>query len=167
MTAAPAAFDPKAATIVVVTFNRSHLLTGLLTSITAMDPKPGRVVIIDNASSDDTTDVVESFRDSIGTEIVYRRLETNTGGSGGFSEGMHTAYELGSEWIWMMDDDVEGAPRRTREDGQGGPRASRASRGGATTTTAASSTGSTASRSAWVFRSRSPRPASTTPDTRR
>ena len=82
MTAAPAAFDPKAATIVVVTFNRSHLLTGLLTSITAMDPKPGRVVIIDNASSDDTTDVVESFRDGIGTEIVYRRLETNTGGSG-------------------------------------------------------------------------------------
>ena len=107
MTAAPAAFDPTAATIVIVTFNRSHLLSGLLTSITAMDPKPGHVVIIDNASADDTTAVVDSFREGIGTEIVYRRLETNTGGSGGFSEGMRTAYELGSEWIWMMDDDVE------------------------------------------------------------
>lgn len=107
MTAAPAAFDPQSATIVIVTFNRSHLLSGLLTSITAMDPKPGHVVIIDNASADDTTDVVESFRDGIGTEIVYRRLEMNTGGSGGFSEGMRTAYEIGSEWIWMMDDDVE------------------------------------------------------------
>ncbi|WP_460799727.1 glycosyltransferase [Microbacterium sp. GXF0217] len=103
----PAVFDPASATIVIVTFNRSHLLTGLLRSIEGMDPKPGHVVIIDNASSDDTTDVVESFRDSIGTEIVYRRLEENTGGSGGFSEGMRTAYELGSEWIWMMDDDVE------------------------------------------------------------
>jgi glycosyltransferase involved in cell wall biosynthesis len=110
MTAAPAAFDPTAATIVIVTFNRSHLLSGLLTSITAMDPKPGHVVIIDNASSDDTTAVVDSFRDGIGTEIVYRRLETNTGGSGGFSEGMRTAYELGSEWIWLMDDDVEVLP---------------------------------------------------------
>lgn len=110
MTAAPAAFDPTAATIVIVTFNRSHLLSGLLTSITAMDPKPGHVVIIDNASSDDTTAVVDSFRDRIGTEIVYRRLETNTGGSGGFSEGMRTAYELGSEWIWLMDDDVEVLP---------------------------------------------------------
>lgn len=107
MTSVPATFDPKSATIVIVTFNRSHLLSRLLSSITAMDPKPGHIVIIDNASADDTTDVVESFRDGIGTEIVYRRLETNTGGSGGFSEGMRTAYDLGSEWIWMMDDDVE------------------------------------------------------------
>ncbi|MGW8484248.1 glycosyltransferase [Microbacterium sp. NPDC055903] len=104
------AFDPSSAAIVVVTYNRSQLLTGLLTSITAMDPKPGRVVIVDNASADDTTDVVESFRDRIGTEIVYRRLEENTGGSGGFSEGMRTAYGLGAEWIWMMDDDVEVLP---------------------------------------------------------
>ena len=102
-----AVFDPASATIVIVTFNRSHLLTGLLTSISRMAPKPGHVVVIDNASSDDTTEVVESFRTTIGTEIVYRRLEENTGGSGGFSEGMRTAYELGSEWIWMMDDDVE------------------------------------------------------------
>ncbi|MFS0893303.1 glycosyltransferase [Microbacterium sp. 179-I 3D3 NHS] len=122
MTAAPASFDPTTATIVIVTFNRSHLLSGLLTSISAMDPKPGRVVIIDNASADDTTAVVESFRDSIGTEIVYRRLETNTGGSGGFSEGMRTAYELGSEWIWMMDDDVEVLPDGLAKMGRWAPR---------------------------------------------
>ena len=102
-----AAFDPASATIAIVTYNRSGLLTRLLESILLMDPKPGHVVVIDNASSDDTTEVVESFRDRIGTELVYRRMETNTGGSGGFSEGMRVAYELGSEWIWLMDDDVE------------------------------------------------------------
>ena len=32
-----------------------------------MDPKPGHVVIIDNASIDDTTELVESFRDRLGT----------------------------------------------------------------------------------------------------
>lgn len=101
------AFDPATAAIVVVTFNRSQLLAGLLTSIRNMDPKPGRVIVIDNASADNTTEVVESFRDDLGTELVYRRLDTNTGGSGGFSEGMRTAYELGAEWIWLMDDDVE------------------------------------------------------------
>ena len=103
-------FAPSSATIAIVTFNRSGLLTRLLTSITAMDPKPGHVVIIDNASTDDTTDVVESFRDWLGTNLVYRRLDTNTGGSGGFSEGMRIAYELGSTWIWLMDDDVEVLP---------------------------------------------------------
>ncbi len=101
------AFDPKTATIVVVTYNRTNLLTRLLESIERMEPAPGHLVIIDNASTDDTTAVVESFRDRVPTELVYRRLETNTGGSGGFSEGMRVAYELGSEWIWLMDDDVE------------------------------------------------------------
>lgn len=106
----PESFDPASATIVVVTYNRSGLLTRLLTSIAEMDPKPGHVVIVDNASIDDTTEVVEGFRDRIGTTIVYRRLDTNTGGSGGFSAGVESAYELGSEWLWLMDDDVEVLP---------------------------------------------------------
>ena len=101
------AFDPESASIAIVTFNRSALLQRLLASITEMDPKPGRVVIVDNASTDGTPAVVASFRDRIGTELVYRRLETNTGGSGGFSESVRIAYEMGSEWIWLMDDDVE------------------------------------------------------------
>ena len=107
MTHVPSAvqFDPATATIAVVTYNRSGLLSRLLTSMTTMDPKPGRIVVIDNASTDDTTDVVESFRQSLEpATLVYRRMETNTGGSGGFSEGMRVAYELGSEWIWLMDD---------------------------------------------------------------
>lgn len=101
------AFDPSSVTIAIVTYNRSHLLTRLLESIGRMEPKPGHVVVIDNASTDDTTEVVESLRAQLGTELVYRRLDTNTGGSGGFSEGMRVAYELGSEWMWLMDDDVE------------------------------------------------------------
>ncbi|MGO1768895.1 MAG: glycosyltransferase family 2 protein [Microbacterium sp.] len=105
-----AAFDPSTATIAVVTYNRSALLARLLASIAQMDPKPGRVVVIDNASGDDTGQVVEAVAETIGTELVYRRLEENTGGSGGFSEGVRTAYELGSEWMWLMDDDVEVLP---------------------------------------------------------
>lgn len=121
-TAPHVAFDPATATIAIVTYNRSGLLSRLLTSIGQMDPKPGHVVIVDNASVDDTTEVVESFRDSIGTEIVYRRLETNTGGSGGFSEGMRIAYDLGSTWIWLMDDDVEVLPDGLARMGKWAPR---------------------------------------------
>ena len=117
-----ASFDPASASIVVVTYNRSHLLRGLLTSVAAMDPKPGRIIIVDNASVDDTTDVVEAFRETIGTEIVYQRLSENTGGSGGFSEGMRLAHELGSEWIWMMDDDVEVIPDGLARMGRWAPR---------------------------------------------
>ena len=115
-------FEPASATIAIVTYNRSGLLTRLLTSITEMDPKPGHVVIVDNASTDDTTELVASFRERLGTELVYRRMETNTGGSGGFSEGMRVAYELGSEWIWLMDDDVEVLPDGLAKMGKWAPR---------------------------------------------
>lgn len=116
------AFDPASTAIVVVTYNRSALLTRLLESIVAMDPHPGRVVIIDNASADDTGDVVESFRDRIGAELIYRRLDTNTGGSGGFSAGMQTAYESGAQWMWLMDDDVEVLPDGLAKMGRWAPR---------------------------------------------
>lgn len=116
-------FDPATATIAVVTFNRSGLLTRLLESIITMDPKPGHLVIIDNASTDDTTEVVESFRERLAPiDLVYRRLDTNTGGSGGFSEGMRTAYDLGSTWIWLMDDDVEVIPDGLAKMGKWAPR---------------------------------------------
>lgn len=118
----PTTFDPASATIAIVTYNRSSLLTRLLESIARMDPKPGHVVIVDNASVDDTGPVVESFRERIGTDIVYRRLDTNTGGSGGFSEGMRVAYELGSQWIWLMDDDVEVIPDGLARMGAWAPR---------------------------------------------
>lgn len=121
-TPTPASFDPASATIAIVTYNRSHLLRGLLESITAMHPKPGHVVIVDNASTDDTTELVESFRERLGAELVYRRLDTNTGGSGGFSEGMRIAYELGSTWIWLMDDDVEVLPDGLAKLGKWTPR---------------------------------------------
>lgn len=117
-----ASFDPASATIAIVTYNRSHLLARLLESIVAMQPQPGHIVLVDNASTDDTADVVESFRERIGSEIVYRRMETNTGGSGGFSEGMRVAFELGSDWIWLMDDDVEVLPDGLAKMGKWAPR---------------------------------------------
>lgn len=122
MTSPATPFDPASAAIVIVTYNRSHLLRGLLESISRMEPKPGRIVVIDNASADDTTEVVDALRADLGTEVVYRRLDANTGGSGGFSEGVRTAYDLGAEWIWLMDDDVEVLPDGLARMGRWTPR---------------------------------------------
>jgi len=107
-------FDPATTTIAIVTFNRSNLLDSLLESITRMDPAPGRVLIVDNASSDDTHAVVASFTKLFGDALVYHRLDSNTGGAGGFSEGVRIAHELGATWIWLMDDDVEVLPDALR-----------------------------------------------------
>jgi GT2 family glycosyltransferase len=129
--------------MVVVTYNRCALLATLLESIGRMDPAPGRVVVVDNASVDDTAAVVDGFRAQLEPELVHHRMEVNTGGAGGFSEGMRVAWEGGAEWIWLMDDDVEVLPDGLARMAHWGSRF-RTSRAGATTTTAASSTGSTA-----------------------
>jgi len=42
--------------------------------------------------------------------VVYAPQKENTGGSGGFCEGVRIAYELGAEWFWVMDDDVSVEP---------------------------------------------------------
>ncbi|WP_298229710.1 glycosyltransferase [Gryllotalpicola sp.] len=97
--------------IVIVTFNRTALLGELLDSAARLTTAPWRIIVVDNASTDGTADVVEAKRDDFPEGLlVYRRLETNTGGAGGFSAGTGLALELGADWMWLMDDDVEILP---------------------------------------------------------
>jgi len=37
--------------------------------------------------------------------VLYVRMPKNTGGAGGFNEGVKRGYELGNDWLWLMDDD--------------------------------------------------------------
>ena len=97
--------------IAIVTFNRSALLDELLTSAAAMSTQPDHIIVVDNASTDDTQDVVRAWESKFPSGVlVNHRMETNTGGAGGFSEGTRVALELGAEWVWLMDDDVEILP---------------------------------------------------------
>lgn len=38
-------------------------------------------------------------------KIYYVRMNENTGGAGGFYEGVKRGYEKGYDWLWLMDDD--------------------------------------------------------------
>ncbi|MCD9153484.1 glycosyltransferase [Aeromicrobium duanguangcaii] len=97
--------------IAIVTFNRSALLDELLQSASTMTTAPDRIVVIDNASTDDTQQVVSAWESKFPPGVlVNHRMATNTGGAGGFSEGTKVALELGAEWVWLMDDDVEILP---------------------------------------------------------
>ena len=102
---------PDKIAIAIVTFNRSAFLAELLQSAAAMTTPAWRIVVVDNASTDDTQQVLADaqawFPDGV---LVNQLLDTNTGGSGGFSEGTRVALELGADWVWLMDDDVEILP---------------------------------------------------------
>lgn len=112
--------------IVIVTYKRQELLDGLLKSILLLDEAPWRVYVVDNENSEKTRAVIDAYAKiadegltaadwSVGVEapsnrLVYVPMSSNTGGAGGFSEGVKLAYQAGAEWFWLMDDDVEVLP---------------------------------------------------------
>lgn len=108
--------------IVIVTYKRDDLLDALLDSLLFLKDDPWRVYVIDNDNSSETRSIVELYARLAGegaTEVawsagedsfVYVPMLENTGGAGGFSEGVKRAYADGAEWFWLMDDDVEAAP---------------------------------------------------------
>jgi GT2 family glycosyltransferase len=87
---------------VVVTYNRKELLRECLEAVTSQSRAPDTVLVVDNASTDGTPDMVRS--EFPAAELL--ELPTNEGSSGGFHEGMKAAAGRGFDWLWVMDDDT-------------------------------------------------------------
>jgi rhamnopyranosyl-N-acetylglucosaminyl-diphospho-decaprenol beta-1,3/1,4-galactofuranosyltransferase len=96
--------------VVVVTFNRADLLGRMLDGLAAQTQRPDVVIVVDNASTDHTREVLDAHGASAGLDIQRIHLERNTGGSGGFRAGVRAAYDQGFDRIWLVDDDVVPAP---------------------------------------------------------
>ncbi len=108
--------------IVIVTYRRQELLSKLLESLLFLKSAPWKVYVIDNENSPETAKLVEIYARLVdegltqtpwpsGKEsFVYAPQLENTGGAGGFSEGVRLAYEAGASWFWLMDDDVRVFP---------------------------------------------------------
>jgi rhamnopyranosyl-N-acetylglucosaminyl-diphospho-decaprenol beta-1,3/1,4-galactofuranosyltransferase len=94
---------------VVLTRNRKQLLLECLEGLRAMTVPVARTVIVDNASSDGTEELLRE-RGLLDDSTVYVRLERNLGSAGGYAKGVEVARDQTADWIWIMDDDAE--PRR-------------------------------------------------------
>ncbi|MDR0199091.1 MAG: glycosyltransferase [Streptococcaceae bacterium] len=98
--------------IVIVTYKRQELLSVLYDSLRALVVKPWAIVVVDNENSQDTKALTEGLEGDLSGEcaVHYVPMAENVGGAGGFSKGVETAYQLGADWIWVMDDDVKVFP---------------------------------------------------------
>jgi len=116
---------------VVVSYNRKDLLIECLEALLKQTRPVEGIYIIDNASTDGTPGIlkesgyiteippdnlkepwekefeVENLVDKNKVKIYYVRMDKNTGGAGGFYEGVKRGYERGYDWLWLMDDDAE------------------------------------------------------------
>ncbi|MGB2838806.1 MAG: glycosyltransferase [Actinomycetes bacterium] len=87
---------------VVVAYNRRDLLNEALAAISTQSRPLDAVHVVDNASTDSTSEMVEAqFPD-----VRLHTLTTNTGGAGGFAAGLAYALSGGADLVWLMDDDT-------------------------------------------------------------
>jgi rhamnopyranosyl-N-acetylglucosaminyl-diphospho-decaprenol beta-1,3/1,4-galactofuranosyltransferase len=115
---------------VVVTYNRKNLLLECLEAIRRQTRPVDGIYIIDNASDDGTPELlkekgyipelppfnisepyeiehkISNLVDGNHINVFYVRMHKNTGGAGGFYEGVKRGYERGYDCLWLMDDDT-------------------------------------------------------------
>lgn len=116
---------------VVVSYNRKKLLIECLGALLRQTIPLAAIYLIDNASTDGTPELlkengyildkqvhnltkpcenefdINNFTGKEPIKFFYVRMNENTGGAGGFYEGIKRAYEKGYDWLWLMDDDAE------------------------------------------------------------
>ncbi len=92
--------------VVVVTYNRADLLERMLGGLRASHHRPDAVIVVDNASTDHTAEVLAAASGRLDLALEVITSPDNLGGAGGFNAGMRAAYERGFDRIWLMDDDV-------------------------------------------------------------
>ncbi len=92
---------------VIVTYNRLQKLKIALQAYENQKFKPKYLLVINNNSMDGTKEYLDLWQKE-SSEIVHLvlHLKENTGGSGGFYEGIRAAETMESDWIWVADDDA-------------------------------------------------------------
>jgi len=91
---------------VLVTYNRPAELKNALGAYDGQTRKPDYLVIVDNDSEAETKQLLDEWsgKSQIPHEVI--RLDENTGGAGGFHEGMKAALLKELDWLWIADDDA-------------------------------------------------------------
>ncbi|MEO7588025.1 MAG: glycosyltransferase family 2 protein [Arachnia sp.] len=93
--------DPSSVTAVMVVHNSRPWLARQLLSLARLDPKPGRVVAVDNASTDDSPALLARAADEGVLDAVVTRTHNK-----GFGAAVAAALQDESpDWVWLLHDD--------------------------------------------------------------
>jgi len=91
---------------VIVTYNRRDEVAFTVTALVEQGIAPVDILVIDNASLDDTPRMLEEKFSGI--QVVT--LSENLSAAGGFAAGMKIAFERGYDWLWLFNDDARPLP---------------------------------------------------------
>jgi len=95
--------------VVIPTYNRAELLRSAIISVLNQTFQDFEIVVVDDASKDNTAEVISSFNDK---RIKYIRHETNKGEAGARNTGVMNSE---GEYIAFLDDDDEWLPEKLKK----------------------------------------------------
>lgn len=92
-------------TAIIVTYNRLSLLKQSLEAYLSMEYKFDNLVIVNNGSTDDTEQFLDTISNQNGIHIL--KIENNIGASWGFNRGIKYVMDnMKTDWIFIADDDA-------------------------------------------------------------
>jgi len=96
--------------VITPTYNRAHLVGRAIQSVLDQTYQDFEIIVVDDASVDETEDVVKSFTDN---RINYIRHQRNKGGSSGRNTGIKAAT---GELVGFLDSDDEWLPNKLEKE---------------------------------------------------
>lgn len=93
---------------VVVTHNRPELLAVCLQALADQSHGLDGIIVWDNASDPPAAEHLSDH--PAHHRVTWHRSAQNTGGAGGFADGIQAALAAGAGWVWLMDDDCRPQP---------------------------------------------------------
>lgn len=92
---------------VIVTYNRLEKLKMALKAYDKQTYAPKYLIVVNNNSTDGTKEYLEKWKkEKSKFEKVVVHLKENTGGSGGFYEGLKRSLNMNADFVWVADDDA-------------------------------------------------------------
>src|SRR5919106_3123971 len=92
---------PTTVAAAIITYNRAAVLRQSLSALLYQTRPLDEIVVIDNASSDGTRELVS--REFPSVRLV--RMPENTGAAGGFAAGLREGVARTHDWVWVFNDD--------------------------------------------------------------
>ena len=90
---------------VFVTMNRCAIAETCLAKLAGQTLRPGKVIVVNNASTDATGRMLAEANQRSGGWIVGHDLEENQGNAGGMQLALEGVFADGFEAAWILDDD--------------------------------------------------------------
>lgn len=91
---------------ITVTYNTMHTLVKTIDALLNQTYEVSKIVVVDNDSNEENKQKLKDFVQG-NPKIHVLWSKRNTGGAGGFYQGMKYAKEkLNADWYWLMDDDA-------------------------------------------------------------